>query len=386
MNKRMILKKDYEHYSFQIPFSIIFHNKKNNYICSELEKRQPCFSDDYCFDSKLKLKRNGFVSDVFVMNKSQLMEYKKNNPLGEFGFRFENDKKFYGFVSKKVWGLILGLFVLLISYIFFSVSKGKFSNPENEIITEKIENLNEVLDDPGKITKEILETIKNNHGVIRTFEWKCDGKNETVEINLENIYPEEFSRLSSLKKFSDIKYLNEIPVFTLTCINQIKTSDKKAFSKDDNFSSKMRNLLVSKNAELIEENFETSYVSFSFDKNKDFFSDIEELLESENAGVRYLSISPGKSDFLCVKVIFETNLQGTFGSPFSILEEYLMLFFKEKEVQKGVQMKAENIVRDSVYEKKEKVKIGEINKEGNQVIIFYKDENGKLSREVKNEK
>ena len=45
--------KDYDVYALHLPVSVLFGKKRERFLVTELGKRHPCFSDEFCFDSKL---------------------------------------------------------------------------------------------------------------------------------------------------------------------------------------------------------------------------------------------------------------------------------------------------------------------------------------------
>ena len=77
MNQKdnVLRKKDFEEYEVILPFSSMFGKRKKQFICSELEKMHPCFSDEFTFDNDLKgLRRNGLFEKIFVIRKNKLAE------------------------------------------------------------------------------------------------------------------------------------------------------------------------------------------------------------------------------------------------------------------------------------------------------------------------
>ena len=52
--KEIIQKKDFESYEIILPFSAIAGKRRRQYLCSELEKMHPCFSDEFAFDNAVK--------------------------------------------------------------------------------------------------------------------------------------------------------------------------------------------------------------------------------------------------------------------------------------------------------------------------------------------
>ncbi len=83
---------DFERYYFPIPLRMIFGRKQSRFVYSELEKRHPCFSEDYNFDVHVKLQKNKLISDVDVIKNQKLLELKRENISGLFGIKFEGCK------------------------------------------------------------------------------------------------------------------------------------------------------------------------------------------------------------------------------------------------------------------------------------------------------
>ena len=75
-----VKKSDYEKYSIILPFKFLLGKRRKKFIFKEREKLHPCFSDEYCFDSKILYKNWKFFADVLVMNKMKLASYRFDNP------------------------------------------------------------------------------------------------------------------------------------------------------------------------------------------------------------------------------------------------------------------------------------------------------------------
>ena len=74
----VIRKDDLERYEIVVPFLNIAGRRRKQFLCSELEKLHPCFSDEFAFDSVIKkVCKKGLCEDVFVMNKYRLAEYER---------------------------------------------------------------------------------------------------------------------------------------------------------------------------------------------------------------------------------------------------------------------------------------------------------------------
>ena len=93
MQKNNVLRKrDYERYEIMIPFIYTFGKRKEKFLCSELEKMHPCFSDEFTIDTSIKgITRKGFFEDVYVMNKLKLAEYERKRSIAGAGFFAEKE-------------------------------------------------------------------------------------------------------------------------------------------------------------------------------------------------------------------------------------------------------------------------------------------------------
>ena len=106
---------DYDFYSFDYPLSKVgfAKEKRNSFICSQLEKMHPCFSDDCCFDYKLRLNKNKLRADVVVMQKFRLAEYKNQRKK-----IYIPEGKMTAFYSRaKVWVFVVCILLLLLCVI-----------------------------------------------------------------------------------------------------------------------------------------------------------------------------------------------------------------------------------------------------------------------------
>ncbi len=100
--KQIIQKKDFESYEIILPFSAIAGKRRKQYLCSELEKMHPCFSDEFAFDSAVKkISRKGLCAEVVVMNKYRLAEYEDKRRFSGKGFRLELNPEKTGKTGKK---------------------------------------------------------------------------------------------------------------------------------------------------------------------------------------------------------------------------------------------------------------------------------------------
>ena len=107
MQKSNVIKKnDFEKYELEIPFISMAGKKHRQFVCSELEKRHPCFSDEFAFDSVVKrISRKGLSEDVYVVNKYKLAEYENRRSFPGIGFYLENLKHRHRLFIERKWKL-----------------------------------------------------------------------------------------------------------------------------------------------------------------------------------------------------------------------------------------------------------------------------------------
>ena len=107
----VVQKEEFDRYFIPLPVSCLLGKKSEKYIFSELEKRHPCFSNEFSYDSRLKISKKGFVSDVVVIRKLRLSQYRNF-----LGVKFAEDKG-KRFISRKVkWlGIFAGLVLVLVT-------------------------------------------------------------------------------------------------------------------------------------------------------------------------------------------------------------------------------------------------------------------------------
>ena len=169
----VIRKNDYEKYEIIIPFLSAAGKRRKQFLNNELEKLHPCFSDEFAFDSKIaKIKRNGFCSDVYVVNKYKLAEYERKRSLSGTGLFVEKgeNKKLWQkrrlFVEKK-WKLtVFTLFVfslLALTGIFSGFYTGRSSEDDVGRKTEISVPVKDNVSDRVKLQDALL-VLNKIHG------------------------------------------------------------------------------------------------------------------------------------------------------------------------------------------------------------------------------
>ena len=92
LKNNVIKRRDFERYEIIVPFSSLVGRRRKSFLSSELEKRHPCFSDEFAFDSGIKkISKKGMLADVLVVNKYKLAEYEQRRKFSGRGFFLERD-------------------------------------------------------------------------------------------------------------------------------------------------------------------------------------------------------------------------------------------------------------------------------------------------------
>ena len=227
--KATVKKSDYEIYTFNIPLGLR-GKKRNAFITRELEKNHPCFSQQCCFDSRLKLHKGKLQSVVAVMDKIKLLEYRGKS---KSGIALEGVKNYKFFDENKRY-FVLGLATLLIPflvlpYFFINESKPK-QNPvqkDFQIFDEDLiqNDLQAEISSYDFLEKMFLK-IADENGFITSFSYTkesspLDNFGLKVSLDVKKIYPENLDFIMPDasekvdKHFSPVSYKNQMPSFSV---------------------------------------------------------------------------------------------------------------------------------------------------------------------------
>lgn len=218
MNEKVIIKKDdYERYT--IPFSLNYFLPKarKKYIWEELEKQHPCFSEDCCYFYKDKIGKKGVFSDVIVMGKAKLAEYK--GKCKKLYMEDKESKKFLPFsLFEKRGGKRIFLAVLLICCIvsvYVIAKSGKKINKENEYL--EIVEENKIMEEGTGINIVEEQPIIEEVGTVNFLSNDCLAGQYKAESNVEVSYVDVKSKGGSAK--------NQANSFQHTVDKKINESD-----------------------------------------------------------------------------------------------------------------------------------------------------------------
>lgn len=197
LRKNLILKKDYERYTVHLPLKMILRHGYKRFLFSELQKRHPCFSEDCSFDSKVKFGKNGLKSDVVVMNRLKLLEYRNR---GRSLFIEENNRKKV-FRSEKISARTFSLALMILLAGGFLITCGLWKlmenspavedkTPEKPVSEKTVESADAMK--AGELLQEFLSVMDCGGGRILELEWKSSGLQESFSAAVKLIYPEAF--------------------------------------------------------------------------------------------------------------------------------------------------------------------------------------------------
>ena len=224
----VILKHDLERYEILIPFLNIAGRRRKEFLCSELEKMHPCFSDEFTFDSVIKkICKKGLWEDVFVMNKYRLAEYERKHHFSGSGFYVEKDSKKKDFpvkslfqrrlfVEKKwqltLYGIIACILIGSCGVIFSALAAAKSSaNIKKtgtlvEPLSLSAASYSQEIQTEASFASELSPVSKlftiahNNDGKIKSLEWQLVSNNgapfESLNASVMGIFPEYLSDFS----------------------------------------------------------------------------------------------------------------------------------------------------------------------------------------------
>lgn len=378
---RCIAERDYDKYEIPMAVRNLLGPNRKRRIFLELEKRHPCFSDEFSFDYSIKVHKRKFYLDVFVINKLKLMEYRKKSFFSYLGFRMESGNKRRKFKNDYYNLSIVIMFVLfIISGLWFGAKKLKgHAEIENiDSIATSFDNTettipNENFDFPGML-QELFSVVQEEQGKILYFAWNRDGLYENVKMKIKGVYPEK------LETFGDgqpilVEYNDSIPEYDFV-LNHLgnRPSLDKGDKKYRKFEGKdIRDYILNCNGVI---NKEKSFpVEFDFTcSNLNILGKIDEYLSETGFSIKNIQIKSLENNGFSIVAGFSNQLSGEYGS-LCLVRDYENLFSKKQNL-----IVARPLIKKD--EKKSLKLIGKISYEDGKKMCFYKDANGKMIKEM----
>ena len=380
----------YDFYSIPFPVKAVGRIQKNKYICAQLEKLHPCFSDDCCFDSKLRISNRGLQADVVVMQKFRLAEYKSQNHHKPIYIEELKKIPFFKDYKTKKRNVIFAAIGLIVSIlIFFSVrfrnGASSINNPASAVPASSQINIEVAKPDSFLQIKNLLETIISSAGKITGFSWKLNGFTYSCELSLQNIYPEQLLEVLPQITVSSVTYEKNIPLMTA----KINVSLNSANFKNDidvpahEIASAFRNYLIQNKITVIEETVKPCGIKLRLPGEIEMVKSFFEYLLDEQISVSEFSINPGK-DSIFVSIGFSFVQIKNQNVIYESIIENADVFFAKKEpdantedIQKSARTKPS---QKSQTENKKETSVGKIIRTDGTTVEFYKDENGRIKQ------
>lgn len=379
-------KKDYDCYTMHLPVSVILHNRKNKYIFNQLEKLHPCFSKNHCYKTRLNIRKKGFYSDVIVMDSRIINEYKTKYPNKKIWINDVQDT-FEDFGKKRY---LIRIFILLFSLLLLSgisyLSLHFYLNktiPVNETLAEESDCI------PFRnLLEDLFSVVEQKNGKIRNLQCSLGLDQINFEANLESIFPEDLNLLGTEVSVKNIVYSDGNPSAFVSYGKMNANTKTSGLSKSQMLN--IRNILFENDAILLKE--DSALTSFSFTLENGYehfivFQKIQNFLNQENCTVSKLKINSGDNQTFHVDVSFCKGEEGINVESFYAKKNLFKLSKKSVvEVPKKQITVINEQKKDEMQKKNSLVLIGEITKADGVKIYFYKNEAGKIFKEVKEEK
>lgn len=408
MKENCLRKEDFDRYIIPLPLSKIAGKSRKKYLFSELEKRHPCFSNEFCFDSKLILGKKGFLSDVIVMNKMKLAGYDRKNGLmlekgGVTGRKrcFVPEWKNYIVYGGVAFLLLAGIVVSGIIRKKTSIEVEKPEVTEDRLASPLI--LEE--EAPDQVVYDFFKSVEEENGLITGLQWKIEGFTETLSANISSMVPDKLisKKKSDKVKLSAVSFANGQGEFSYSIWNKrsgenylnipeqisgqesgqvfgAAAGDGSAF--DLYFPFELRNFLAERKCGLMQESYEPFIVKFSV-SDFEVFRGIVELLKKSGEKAQItsfiLSKSSEKGSGFFAEIKFEEGLPEEMGLNLKILADYEKLFRQKRGLEDVKQP-----VKNQNKKNRDWEFVGEVRHGDGGKVIFYKNENGKIVKEVEN--
>lgn len=389
-NSLEIKKSDFEQYRIPISLGNYLPKAKKKFIWEELEKRHPCFSNNFTYFIKNKLCRNGVVADVFVIEKSILGDYKNKankNPLSINGVKLTEQK----FNKKNIFFLSL-IFIMI--FIFLGLVYGK----KTRVVNDKIENINiseektpiNFMSVNKDLVIKLYDVIKENNGYLRKFNWKIALSGEYINGTVCNVFPEKIEEAINSTEIKTTKYIDKEPFFDFSIRNKfaLEKSTKLENSKNILGREVIRNYLIKENIPIIEEISNPYRISFLYCLEDDINSEnkvlmeLGDVLKSEKLYITGMTINLAENKELVIEMnisaddVYENNA-------ILYLSKIINLFKSRRNIVPVKLRKNTVKLFDNINNNK---KLGDVYYTNGKRIMFFRTPEGKIIREViKNE-
>ncbi len=386
-NENIVEKNEYDRYLIPLPFSKLLKNKK--YLFSELEKRHPCFSNDYCFDSKLRLGKKGFLSDVVVMNKGKYASYRRKGGIHLEGLKLKRFREDFVFILFPFLSLCLVIFFIAGRVDFKKSDFIPLENNSTEEITAPgfvVESEKEISGYKG-LMEDIFEAIEKSKGKLSILDWKIEGGKEYLSLQVKDMSPEIFFDFKDEESFylSAVTYENKKSSFSFTCeraFPYLHNDNVRSEMKNVPFQKELRELLLREKCHLMEEKFFPYSIRCKI-SDFEIFKVLSDFLKLKNIAVKKIYLKEEASDYFLVDIFFDEEKNINSGLNLNLLKSYKELFLISEEVNEMCERPKKSKNTGHLLNESLK-KIGEVRYTNGSKLIFYKDKNGKVVKRNEN--
>lgn len=385
LKKNIILRKDYDFYTIHLPFFIFLKRQKNQFINAQLEKLHPCYSDEFCFKSNLKFDKKGFKTDVIVMNKFLLAEYKNRFPNKKLfleGLR----KTYQNYEIKKNY-FFIGIVVLILFGMFFLL-KTKIEKKSVEIDVPKMEENQHFEIESKDYLNDLFYLILKNNGKIQNFNYSQKKSLKNISTQIYYVYPEIFDNFCENSQISTVTYENKIPFFSFNFSQKKSIQSKEINSNFEKSLKNLREILFLENCNLIsEKDFLFIFKISSKTETFKILEKINQLLEKSDICISKFDFQIENDENCKIELKIEKDFSFNDGLNLSLIvqNKNLFNFSQKKSIQKNhSSSKTKNLKKitiSKITENKNAKKLGEISKKDGTKIIFYKTQEGKIIKE-----
>ena len=403
-NGEFILKKnvvncrsqDYEFYTIPFPFRALKKTQRSKYLYSQLSKLHPCFSDDCCFDSRLRFEKTKIIADVIVMQKYKLAEYKQNT--GKIYIEERRKIPFFNEKKKKelyaVFAATLVLFVTGCCVLYLRHSK---ADEQQGIETEEpfLEQAVQAADKTGMQAPIVfLSAVEEAGGKILSFELNASGFSLKLNAQLRGIFPEQLEPVlinagASRVSFSAVSFEKGMPLVNLSLEEKIKGSgiEQPGNEVSNETKAEFRKLLNHYGIQLQSETVNPYGINLSipYKSSAEAIFSIKEILDfvyEQQLNYDSLAVLPQK-DQIIMSFVFLSHPGPDCGARDFCLElkERAEVFFQNNTEKTGDLSAKSPSFTEAAAPAAEKV--GQIIRKDGSLIEFYKTVDGKIIRREK---
>lgn len=375
MSRSIVIKSDeYEFYQIKIPFALLGEKKQKKYISAELDKRHPCFCDDFCFDVQVDFNKSGFLGNVVVINKNKLADIRKSNPHKRLKISERKlpvfDIGIKGFVKRNLFCSVV--FAVVFAICICCVVAVKTKEKQMAECLSEVQTENKITNVPKQAdVNRIFEVIADNKGKITRLEWKLENQTEIFTVSVNHMYPENFIDALDNITVSAVSYSKNIPLMVVKT-NGFCSFQKDEFLKQIYFVPLVRNVLKANNCTFKEEDL--NRLSFTFmwheAESKNVVLELAKVLQENSISISSVVINyDGKSIFDVQLELVESAAQII---DMELVAKNLNLFINDNSDLQPVRPVV------IVPEKKSPgKKLGEVIYSDGSKTVFYKSDTGK---------